>query len=86
VHCTLALPHTAGRLRARLIALGFVAGERLVEGGWEVQLDAPRAQIEALFGLAGGEGEWLRERIAEVDADAVRAKSRAAGATPILAP
>ena len=86
VHCTLALPHTAGRLRARLIALGFVAGERVVEGGWEVQIDAPRAQIEPLFGLAGGEGEWLRERIADVDSDVARAALVAlAPQTPTLA-
>ena len=68
VHAWIALPHTAGRLRARLIALGFVSAERTVEGGWEVRIDAPRAQLEPLFGLADGDGEWLRARMAEFDA------------------
>ena len=68
VHIWLALPHTAGRLRSRLIAAGFVAAERSVEGGWEVQIDAPRALLEALYGLPDGEGEWLRTRLAEADA------------------
>ena len=63
-----------------------MAGERVVEGGWEVQIDAPRAQIEPLFGLAGGEGEWLRERIADVDSDVARAALVAlAPQTPTLA-
>ena len=84
VHCSIALPHTAGRLRARLIALGFVAGERPIEGGWEVSIDAPRAQIEPLFGLSDGEGDWLRAQIASaggVHADEVtRRKPRVAPA------
>ena len=64
VHERIVLPHTAGRLRARLIALGFIADERAVDGGWDVQVDAPRAQLETLFGLSGGEGDWLRAQLA----------------------
>jgi len=63
VQCWLPLPDYAGRLRARLIAGGFVRDERTAEHGWEVRIDAPRALIEPLFGLPDGEGDWLRERI-----------------------
>ncbi len=63
VHEWLQLPDSAGRLRARLIAGGFVSAERPAERGWEVQIDAPRALIEPLFGLPDGEGEWLRQSI-----------------------
>ena len=63
VHGWLQLPGSAGRLRARLIAAGFVAGERAAEQGWEVQIDAPRALIEPLFGLPDGDGDWLRAQL-----------------------
>ena len=63
VHCWLQLPDSAGRLRARLFASGFVTGERAVEQGWELQIDAPRNLLEPLFGLPVGEGEWLRNEI-----------------------
>ena len=65
VHGWLALPDHAGRLRARLIAAGFVRAERPAERGWEIQIDAPRALIEPLFGLPDGEGEWLREQLSK---------------------
>jgi GTP-binding protein HflX len=65
VHGWLQLPGSAGRLRARLIAAGFVSGERAAEQGWEVQIDAPRALIEPLFGLPGGDGDWLRAQLSE---------------------
>jgi GTPase len=64
VHGWLQLPDFAGRLRARLIASGFIAAERSGEHGWEVQIDAPRALLEPLFGLPDGEGEWLRGQLA----------------------
>jgi GTP-binding protein HflX len=60
VHCWLQVPDSAGRLRARLFASGLVASERAAQSGWELEIDAPRALIEPLFGLPGGEGEWLR--------------------------
>ena len=62
------LPVDAGRLRARLFAQGLVANERHAESGWEVEIDAPRALVETLFGLPGGEGEWLRNQLAGMDA------------------
>ena len=63
VHCWLQLPDSAGRLRARLFASGFVTGERAAEQGWELRIDAPRSLLEPLFGLPGGEGEWLRNEL-----------------------
>ncbi|MEO7431788.1 MAG: ribosome rescue GTPase HflX [Dokdonella sp.] len=63
VSAELQLPASAGRLRARLHAQGLVANERADEEGWTIQIDAPRALIEPLFGLPNGDGEWLRERL-----------------------
>jgi GTP-binding protein HflX len=63
VRAELLLPADAGRLRARLHAQGLVAGERVDENGWHVRIDAPRALVEPLFGLPGGDGEWLRARL-----------------------
>ncbi len=60
VRVTLDVPASAGRLRARLHAQGLVAAERVDDGGWQVDIDAPRALLEPLFGLPDGDGEWLR--------------------------
>ena len=58
------MPDSAGRLRARLFASGFVTSERQAERGWELEIDAPRNLLETLYGLPGGEGEWLRRELA----------------------
>jgi GTP-binding protein HflX len=63
VRAELLLPADAGRLRARLHAQGLVAGEHADELGWHIRIDAPRALVEPLFGLPGGDGEWLRSRL-----------------------
>jgi GTP-binding protein HflX len=63
VHRWLHVPDAAGRLRARLFAQGLVASERPADSGWELEIDAPRALVEPLFGLPGGDGEWLREQL-----------------------
>jgi GTP-binding protein HflX len=63
VHCWLRVPESAGRLRARLFESGLVANERSADNGWEIEIDAPRALIEPLFGLPAGEGEWLRREL-----------------------
>jgi len=68
VHCWLQVPDSAGRLRARLFASGFVASERQAERGWEMEIDAPRNLLEPLFGLPGGDGDWLRAQLAPPDA------------------
>jgi len=60
----LQVPDSAGRLRARLFASGFVASERQAERGWELEIDAPRNLLEPLFGLPGGDGDWLRRQLA----------------------
>jgi GTPase len=69
VHCWVSVPDEAGRLRARLFEQGLVANERAAEHGWELEIDAPRALIEPLFGMP--EGKWLREQIG-VDETATR--------------
>jgi GTP-binding protein HflX len=63
VRCWLHLPPAGGRLRARLFAQGLVANERPADSGWELEIDAPRALLEPLFGLPGGDGDWLREQV-----------------------
>ncbi|HEU4665127.1 MAG TPA: ribosome rescue GTPase HflX [Dokdonella sp.] len=63
VRAELLLPSDAGRLRARLHAQGLVAAERIDESGWHIRIDAPRALVEPLFGLPGGDGDWLRARL-----------------------
>ncbi|MGN6519514.1 MAG: ribosome rescue GTPase HflX [Dokdonella sp.] len=63
VRADLLLPSDAGRLRARLHAQGLVAAERTDEDGWHIHIDAPRALVEPLFGLPGGDGDWLRARL-----------------------
>ncbi len=68
IHCWLQVPDSAGRLRARLFASGFVASEREAERGWDMEIDAPRNLLEPLFGLPGGDGDWLRAHLAPPDA------------------
>ena len=68
VHRWLQVPDSAGRLRARLFAQGLVASERPAASGWELEIDAPRALVETLFGLPGGEGDWLREQLGAAEA------------------
>jgi GTP-binding protein HflX len=48
-------------LRARLFEQGLVANERPAETGWELEIDAPRALIEPLFGTS--DGPWLRAQL-----------------------
>ncbi len=64
VHRWVHVPAASGRLRARLFAAGAVAGERLEDDGWALEIDAPRNLVEPLFGLPDGDGIWLRERLA----------------------
>ncbi len=60
IHQVLELPAASGRLRARLHELGLVASEQPGEEGWRIEIDAPRALIEPLFGMQGGQGQWLK--------------------------
>ncbi|MBK6435415.1 MAG: GTPase HflX [Rhodanobacteraceae bacterium] len=54
------LGHDQARLRARLFEAGVVAAEHADDNGWKIDIDAPRAAIEPLFGLADGDGARLR--------------------------
>lgn len=60
VRAELRLPPRAGRLRARLVALGAVARERHAEdGGWVLDIDAPQAVLTPLLGAGSGEDARL---------------------------
>ncbi len=63
VRCTLTLPSHSGRLRARLHAQGLVVSEHGDENGWSIEIDAPLSQLEPMFGLPDGDGEWLRQAL-----------------------
>jgi GTP-binding protein HflX len=62
VHAELRLPPRAGRLRARLIELGAVKGERYDEEGWRLDIDAPRDLLLPLAGDArSDDGRLMRD-------------------------
>ena len=67
IQAELHIPSASGRLRARLHAQGLVAEENAEESGWRIRIDAPRALVEPLFGLPGGDGDWLRRLLAGPD-------------------
>ena len=61
VRAELRLPPRAGRLRARLIELGAVKGERYDEDGWQLDIDAPRELLLPLAGdVRSDEGRLLK--------------------------
>ena len=64
VQSELRLPLTAGRLHARLKAVGAIAGERVDEHGWCLRIDAPRSVIAPLNGGNAAEAELLRGLLA----------------------
>jgi GTP-binding protein HflX len=70
IHHRLHLPAEAGRLRARLFAVGAVAAEQAGDGGWDLEIDAPRSVVEPLFGLPDGDGALLRAALEAPQADA----------------
>ena len=57
----ISLAHADARLRAKLFAAGVVSTEISDDAGWHLDIDAPRAAIEPLFGLPDGDGLRLRE-------------------------
>ena len=63
IHRVLDVPAASGRLRARLHAHGVVVSEQSSDAGWQIEIDAPRALLEPLFGLADGDGLWLRQAL-----------------------
>jgi GTP-binding protein HflX len=63
LHGWLHLPTSAGRLRARLFAAGAIASERAGDTGWDIEIDAPLAVVEPLYGLPDGDGTLLRQAL-----------------------
>jgi GTP-binding protein HflX len=63
VRSQLRLPLTAGRLHARLKAVGAIAHERVDAQGWHLSIDAPRAVLGALGG--GAEAEPIRAMLGD---------------------
>jgi len=61
VQSELRLPHSAGRLHARLKAAGAIAGEEVDEEGWRLNIDAPRSVIAPLSGGSAAEAALLRD-------------------------
>ncbi|AVP98014.1 GTPase HflX [Ahniella affigens] len=55
----LKLTHSQARLRARLFDAGVVAHETITETGWTLKIEAPKARLTPLLGLADGDGIWL---------------------------
>ncbi|HJU08545.1 MAG TPA: ribosome rescue GTPase HflX [Rhodanobacteraceae bacterium] len=64
VRSELRLPHEAGRLRAKLIELGAVTGERYDEHGWTLAIDAPRAMLAPLAGELRSDARYLKSLLA----------------------
>jgi GTP-binding protein HflX len=50
IRAPLELPLSAGRLHARLKAVGAIAGEAIDEHGWHLDIDAPRSVLAPLIG------------------------------------
>ena len=69
VQSELRLPLTAGRLHARLKAVGAIAGEQVDEHGWRLRIDAPRSVIAPLNGGSAAETELLRALLAAPSPD-----------------
>jgi GTP-binding protein HflX len=67
VHSELRLPHSAGRLHARLKAAGAIAGEEVDEQGWRLSIDAPRSVIAPLSGGSAAEAALLRDLLGVVE-------------------
>jgi GTP-binding protein HflX len=65
VQSELRLPLTAGRLHARLKAVGAIASEAVDEEGWRLRIDAPRSVIAPLSGGSPAEADLLRGLLGE---------------------
>ena len=61
VQSPLHLPLSAGRLHARLKAIGAIRHETVDEHGWQLRIDAPRSVIAPLSGSDPAETRLLRE-------------------------
>ncbi len=68
VRAPLQLPLSAGRMHARLVALGAIASEAVDADGWTLQIDAPRSVLAPLAGHADPAARAVRELIAPAEA------------------
>lgn len=57
------IPHSAGRLRARLFELGAVAGESVDDEGWLLSVDAPAQLLAPLIGGSDPDASQLRSAL-----------------------
>lgn len=57
------IPHSAGRLRARLFELGVVAGELADDDGWLLRVDAPAQLLAPLMGGSDPDASRLRDAL-----------------------
>ena len=67
VRSELQLPLSAGRLHARLKAVGAIAEERVDAQGWRLSIDAPRTVLHALAGEAAPIRALLETALPETD-------------------
>ena len=58
------IPHSAGRLRARLFELGAVASESVDDEGWLLRVDAPAQLLAPLLGGSDPDASRLRDALA----------------------
>jgi len=66
VRAALQLPLSAGRMHARLVALGAITSEQVDAAGWTLQIDAPRSVLAPLAGNADEASRALRNLIVPV--------------------
>jgi len=67
VQSGLHLPLSAGRLHARLKAVGAIAGESVDENGWQLRIDAPRSVIASLAASRGTDAAPLRDLLGAIE-------------------
>ncbi|KGI77354.1 ribosome rescue GTPase HflX [Oleiagrimonas soli] len=64
IRAELQLPLSAGRMHARLTALGAIAEEHVDADGWQLRIDAPRSVLAPLAGAGDEASRALRALIA----------------------
>ena len=69
VHAVLQLPLSAGRMHARLSALGAIVHEDVDADGWNLEIDAPRSVLAPLAGHADEAGRAVRALIAPAESE-----------------
>ncbi len=65
---SLLLPLSAGRLHARLKAVGAISHETVDEHGWQLRIDAPRSVIAPLAGHNSADGDLLHALLVQPEA------------------